>query len=137
LVISLALAHVFRLWNETGTWRTALRGFRLLVLAGAASFVAFAVTSPYVLLDWRTAVHDYAAQSALSSAAGCQNCGLNFVPYLTRTLGWSIGWIPYLLALVGLASLTWTRGETLRRYVLLASFPIMLFLLVGSERQPW
>jgi 4-amino-4-deoxy-L-arabinose transferase-like glycosyltransferase len=137
LLVSLALAHAFRLWNETGTWRTAPRGFSRLVLAGAAAFVAFAVTSPYVLLDWRSAIHDYAAQSALSSAAGCQNCGLNFVPYLTQTLGWSIGWIPYLLALAGLLSLAWTRGERLRRYVLLASFPIMLFLLVGSERQPW
>jgi Dolichyl-phosphate-mannose-protein mannosyltransferase len=137
LVVSLALAHVFRLRNETGTWRTALRGFHRPVLAGAASFVAFAVTSPYVLLDWRSAVHDYAAQSALSSAAGCQDCGLNFVPYLTQTLGWSIGWVPYLLALAGLLSLAWTRGERLRRFVLLASFPIMLFLLVGSERQPW
>jgi 4-amino-4-deoxy-L-arabinose transferase-like glycosyltransferase len=137
LLVSLALAHAFRLWNETGTWRTALRGFSRPVLAGAAAFVAFAVTSPYVLLDWRSAIHDYAAQSALSSAAGCQNCGLNFVPYLTQTLGWSIGWIPYLLALAGLLSLAWTRGERLRRYILLASFPIMLFLLVGSERQPW
>lgn len=137
LLVSLALAHAFRLWNETGTWRTALHGFSRLVLAGAAAFVAFAVTSPYVLLDWRSAIHDYAAQSALSSAAGCQSCGVNFVPYLTQTLGWSIGWIPYLLALAGLVSLAWTRGERLRRYVLLASFPIMLFLLVGSERQPW
>jgi 4-amino-4-deoxy-L-arabinose transferase-like glycosyltransferase len=137
LLVSLALAHVFRLWNETGTWRTGLRGFNRLVLAGVASFVAFAVTSPYVLLDWRSAIHDYAAQSALSSAAGCQNCGLNFVPYLTQTLGWAIGWIPYLLAVAALLSLAWTRGERLRRFILLASFPIMLFLLVGSERQPW
>jgi len=137
LLVSLALAHAFRLWNESGTWRAATRGFSRLVLAGGAAFVAFAVTSPYVLLDWRTAIHDYGAQSALSSAAGCQNCGVNFVPYLTQTLGWSIGWLPYLLALAGLLSLAWTRGELLRRYVLLASFPIMLFLLVGSERQPW
>jgi Dolichyl-phosphate-mannose-protein mannosyltransferase len=137
LLVSLALAHAFRLWNETGTWRAATRGFGRLVLAGGAAFVTFAVTSPYVLLDWRSAIHDYGAQSALSSAAGCQNCGLNFVPYLTQTLGWAIGWIPYLLALGALLSLAWARGERLRRGILLASFPMMLFLLVGSERQPW
>jgi hypothetical protein len=137
LLVSLALAHAFRLWNETGTWRTATHGSGRLVLAGAAAFVAFALTSPYVLLDWRSAIHDYGAQSALSSAAGCQSCGLNFVPYLTQTLGWAIGWIPYLLALGALLSLAWARGERLRRGILLASFPIMLFLLVGSERQPW
>jgi Dolichyl-phosphate-mannose-protein mannosyltransferase len=137
LLVSLALAHAFRLRDETGTWRSAGTGLGRLVAAGAVAFVAFAVTSPYVLLDWRAALHDYGAQAALSSAAGCRDCGLNFVPYLTQTLGWSVGWAAYLLALVGLASLAWARGEPRLRGVLLASFPIMLFLLVGSERQPW
>jgi 4-amino-4-deoxy-L-arabinose transferase-like glycosyltransferase len=137
LLISLAVAHAFRLRNQTGTWRSVLRGLDRVVMAGVVAFVAFAVTSPYVLLDWRSALHDYGAQAGLSSAAGCQDCGLNFVPYLTQTLGWSIGWAGYLLALVGLASLLWTRGEARLRGILLASFPIMLFLLVGSERQPW
>ncbi|HXM57710.1 MAG TPA: glycosyltransferase family 39 protein [Candidatus Dormibacteraeota bacterium] len=137
LLLSLALAHAFRLRNETGTWRSIGQGVSRLVAAGFVAFAAFAVTSPYVLLDWRTAIHDYGAQSQLSSAAGCQDCGLNFVPYLTQTLGWAIGWAAYLLALVGLASLLWRRGEPRLRGILLASFPIMLFLLVGSERQPW
>ena len=137
LLVSLALAHAFRLRTETGTWRSAGTGLGRLVAAGAVAFVAFAVTSPYVLLDWRTAIHDYGAQASLSSAAGCRDCGLNFVPYLTQTLGWSVGWAAYLLALVGLASLAWARGEPRLRGILLASFPIMLFLLVGSERQPW
>jgi Dolichyl-phosphate-mannose-protein mannosyltransferase len=137
LLVSLALAHAFRLRNETGTWRSVTTGLLWLVASGAAAFAAFAVTSPYVLMDWRSAIHDYGVQSSLSSAAGCQDCGLNFGPYLTQTLGWSIGWVAYLLALVGLASLAWTRGEARLRGILLASFPIMLFLLIGSERQPW
>jgi len=137
LLVSLALAHAFRLRNETGTWRSVTRGLPLLVAAGAVAFAAFAVTSPYVLLDWRSAVRDYGAQAGLSSAAGCQDCGLNFGPYLTATLPWAIGWAAYLLALVGLASLAFRRREPLYRGILLASFPIMLFLLVGSERQPW
>ncbi|HSR25859.1 MAG TPA: glycosyltransferase family 39 protein, partial [Candidatus Eisenbacteria bacterium] len=137
LLVSLAMAHVFRLRNETGRWRSASTGLGRVAAAGAAAFAAFAVTSPYVLLDWRTAIHDYGAQAALSSAAGCQDCGLNFVTYLTQTLGWSVGWAAYLLALAGLASLAWTRGEARLRGILLASFPLMLFLLVGSERQPW
>jgi hypothetical protein len=137
LLVSLALAHAFRMRNETGTWRAVTRDLWLPVMAGAVAFAAFAVTSPYVLLDWRSAIRDYGAQAGLSSAAGCQNCGLNFGPYLTSTLGWSIGWAAYLLALVGLGSLALRRGERLYRGILLASFPIMLFLLVGSERQPW
>lgn len=137
LLISLALAHAFRQRNETGGWRAAPRGLRWLAVGGVAAFAAFAATSPYVLLDWRSAIHDYQIQSSLSSAAGCSSCGLNFVTYLTQTLGWSVGWPAYVLALVGLASLAWTPGEARRRGILLASFPVMLFLMVGSERQPW
>jgi len=137
LLVSLGLAHAFRLKNRTGSWRAVGHGWHWLAAGVLYAFLAFALTSPYVLLDWRAAVHDYQVQGSLSAAAGCTSCGLNFVPYLTQTLGWSIGWIVYLLALVGLASLAWTRGEALRRGILLASFPAMLFLLVGSERQPW
>lgn len=137
LLVSLALAHAFRLKNETGSWRSAARGLRWLAAGGAAAAVAFAATSPYVLVDWRAAVHDYGVQSQLSSAAGCTDCGLNFGPYLTQTMGWAVGWAAYLLALVGLASLAWTRGERRLRSSLLASFPVMLFLMVGTQRQPW
>lgn len=137
LLVSLVLAHVFRLRNETGGWRSAGRGWPWLVAGGAAAFVVFAAASPYVLLDWRSALHDYQVQGALSGATGCRDCSLNFVPYLTGTLGWSVGWGAYLLALVGLASLAWTPGERRLRYGLLASFPVMLFLMVGVQRQPW
>jgi 4-amino-4-deoxy-L-arabinose transferase-like glycosyltransferase len=137
LLVSLLLAHAFRLRNQHGTWRAAGRDLGWPVVAAAAAFAAFAVASPYVLLDWRSALHDYAVQGSLSNAAGCSDCGLNFGPYLTQTLGWSIGWAAYLLALVGLASIGWLRGERRLRAILFASFPIMLFLMVGSERQPW
>jgi hypothetical protein len=137
LLLSIALAHAFRLRNETGRWSTVLRGWPWLVAAGAAAFAAFAVASPYVLLDWRSAIHDYAVQGSLSGAAGCSDCQLNFFTYLGQTMPWAIGWPAYLLALVGLASLSWTRGEKRLRWILLASFPVLLFLMVGSERQPW
>lgn len=137
LLVSLVLAHAFRLKNRYGTWKAAAQDVRRLALGGVMSFLAFAVTSPYVLLDWRSAIHDYGVQASLSNATGCTGCGPNFVPYLTQTLGWSVGWPAYLLALVGLASIAWMRGERLRRAILFVSFPIMLFLMVGSERQPW
>jgi 4-amino-4-deoxy-L-arabinose transferase-like glycosyltransferase len=137
LLVSLALAHAFRLKNETSTWRDSTRDLGSLAAGIAAAGVAFAVTSPFVVLDWRSALHDYGVQSQLSSAAGCTDCGLNFGPYLTQTMGWAVGWIAYLLAIVGVASLAWTRGERRLRRVLLASFPVMLFLMVGAQRQPW
>jgi hypothetical protein len=137
LLFSLALAHAFRMRNETGRWQSALAGWPLLALGGLAAFVTFAVASPYVLLDWRSAIHDYAIQAGLSSAAGCQNCPPNFVTYLPKTMPWAIGWPAYLLALIGTASLAWTGGERRLRGILLASFPVILFLMVGSERQPW
>ena len=137
LLISLALAHAFRLRNAMGDWRSVLHGWRWLVAGGVAAFLTFAAASPYVLLDWRAAIHDYGIQATLSNAGGCQSCPPNFVTYLPQTLPWAIGWPAYLLALAGLVSLAWTRGERRLRGILLASFPVMLFIMVGSERQPW
>jgi hypothetical protein len=137
LLVSIALAHAFRMRNQAERWRAATQGWPWLLAAGAAAFIAFAIASPYVLLDWRSAIHDYAIQGSLSGAAGCSDCQLNFITYLSQTMPWAIGWPAYLLALAGLASLVWTRGEQRLRGILLASFPMILFVLVGSERQPW
>jgi hypothetical protein len=137
LLLSLVLAHAFRLRNRNGAWRRTTADLRWLAAAGAAALATFLAMSPYVLLDWRAALHDYGVQASLSSAQGCGDCTLNLVPYLRHTLGWSIGWPAYLLALAGLVSLLRLRGEARRRAILLASFPLLLLLMIGVQRQPW
>jgi 4-amino-4-deoxy-L-arabinose transferase-like glycosyltransferase len=137
LVASLALAHVLRERRETGRWQPRLQRLRPLALSGVAVLVTFFVASPYSFLDWRNALHDYVAQGQLSSAAGDATAPLNFVPYLTATLPWSIGWLAYLAALGGLVALVRTRGTRRWELLLVASFPILYFLVIGSARQPW
>jgi hypothetical protein len=137
LLFSLVLAHIFRLRITTGMWRSARHGVAWVLAGVGAAALTFALTSPYVLLDWRSALHDYRVQASLSSAQGCRSCPLNVVPYLTHTLGWSVGWPAYMLSLVAVASLVRMRGEPRLRAILFASFPIMMFVMIGLERQPW
>lgn len=136
LLVSVGLAHVFRLWRAGGRWtfRTVTVG---PIVAGGVAFAAFALTSPYVLLDWSTALHNYRMTAQIDGATGCTTCQLNFVPYLTQTLGWAVGWPAYILALGGLLSVPLQHGEQRLRFILLASWPVILFLMIGSEQQPW
>ena len=136
LLVCVAVAHVFRL-HLSGEQFTLRRLVMSPMLSAAVAFGAFAVTSPFVLLDWSNALNDYRVQGQLSSAAGCTDCPFNFVPYLTNTLGWSVGWPVYLLALVGLLSIPFQFGERRFRFILLASWPVLLFLMIGFQRQPW
>lgn len=136
LLISLALAHSFRVYRETGRWRPRRRELAQLGIGVGAALVVFFLASPYSILDWRAALHDYVIQAQLSSAAGSSG-SLNFVPYLTHTLAWSIGWPVYVASLVGLVGILRTHGERRRQLILLASFPALYFLMIGSERQPW
>lgn len=137
LLISLALAHSFRVYRESGRWRPRRGELAQLGIGVGAAVLAFFLASPYSILDWRAALHDYATQAQLSSAGGASGVPVNFVPYLTHTLGWSVGWPVYLAALVGLIAILWTHGERRLQLILLASFPVVYFLMIGSARQPW
>jgi 4-amino-4-deoxy-L-arabinose transferase-like glycosyltransferase len=137
LFASLALAHVLREHRKTGHWRPSLRSLAPLALSGAVMLLTFFAASPFSFLDWRNALHDYAAQGQLSSAAGDATAPLNFVPYLTATLPWSIGWPAYLAALGGLVALARAQGARRWELLLFVSFPVLYFLMIGSARQPW
>jgi Dolichyl-phosphate-mannose-protein mannosyltransferase len=137
LLISLALAHVFRVHRQTGRWKMRRAELAPLALGVGAAFLTFCVTSPYNILDWRAAIHDYIVQSQLSSAAGSPNAPLNFGTYLFQQLPWSLGLPVYLVALAGLIGVLRARGERRLQLVLLASYPIIFLLVIGSERQAW
>jgi 4-amino-4-deoxy-L-arabinose transferase-like glycosyltransferase len=137
LLASLALAHLLRLRRERGRWRLDWADLAPLALASGIVVLTFFVFSPFSLLDWRNALHDYIAQGQISSAAGDTSVPLNFVPYVTSTLPWSIGWPAYLAALAGVIGIA--RARDMRRWelVLFSSFPVLFFLVIGSARQPW
>jgi len=135
LLVSLVAAHLARHRRLTGKWLPAPRMAMLLAaiaLAGATFFVA----SPFVVLDWQTALHDYAGLTAQKSAQGCQGCSPSFLPYITRELPWGVGLATYVLALGGLASIAWARSTRRVELLLFSSFPLLLFAAVGSGREP-
>jgi 4-amino-4-deoxy-L-arabinose transferase-like glycosyltransferase len=137
LLASLVLAHLLRLRRERGRWRFDWADLTPLALSVGVTVATFFVFSPFSFLDWRNALHDYIAQGQLSSAAGDTTSPLNFVPYLSSTLPWSIGWPAYLAALGGLIAIV--RAHDMRRWelILFSSFPVLFFLVIGSARQPW
>jgi 4-amino-4-deoxy-L-arabinose transferase-like glycosyltransferase len=137
LLVSLALAHLLRLRRERGRWQVLWADLTPLALAGGVVVLTFFVLSPFSFLDWRNALHDYIVQGQISSAAGDTTAPLNFVPYLSSILPWSIGWPAYLAALGGLIGIV--RAREMRRWelILFSSFPVLYFLVIGSARQPW
>jgi len=134
LFLTLGLAHVFGARVRTGRWMAGLKDLRLPVLAVGCAGIAFFATSPFSILDWRTALHDYQATAAIASAGGCGGCQPNFIPFFRNDLGWSTGWPVFLLSMTGLASIAAVRGEKRLRYLLLASFPVALFVVLGIGR---
>jgi hypothetical protein len=137
LLVSLVLAHLLRLRRERGGWRFEWTDLKPLALSIGVTIATFFVFSPFSFLDWRNALHDYIAQGQLSSAAGDTTAPLNFVPYLSSTLPWSIGWPAYLVALGGLIAIVRTRDMRRWELILFSSFPVLFFLIIGSARQPW
>jgi hypothetical protein len=137
LLVPLALAHVFRVHRQTGRWRLHRAEWAPLALGVGSTLVTFCVTSPYNILDWRASIHDYFVQSQLSNAAGSPNAPLNFGTYLTQYLPWSLGLPVYLAALAGLIGVVRARGERRLQLALLASYPLIFFLAIGSARQAW
>lgn len=137
LLVSLVLAHVMRARRERGSL-SAVRIEPALLVGMAVAAIAFFVASPYVVLDWRNALHDYLALASQKNATGCvgADCTLSFVPYLTKTLPWSAGPVVYLASLIGLLMVPWARGERLWRLAVFCSFPVLYFVAVGAGRQP-
>jgi MFS family permease len=137
LLVSLALAHLLRLRRERGRWHWEWSDLKPLALASGVIIITFFVFSPFSFLDWRNALRDYIVQGQLSSAAGNTTVPLNFVPYISSTLPWSIGWPAYLAAVGGFVAIARARGMRRWELLLFSSFPVLFFLMIGSARQPW
>jgi tetratricopeptide (TPR) repeat protein len=87
--------------------RTSPRGFRVrgraLAAGLLATVVAFALASPYTLLDWSAKVHDLQLQRGrlLGEWVGLSESSVSLPTYLVRTLPHMLGWPAYLLSVVG------------------------------------
>ena len=135
LLASLLIAHLGGVRRRTGTWRPTLDAGDF-ALGVAAAGAAFFVASPFVFLDWGTALHDYSLLSAQKTAQGCVDCPPSFLSYVTAALPWSVGPVAYVVGLAGLVSAFWQTPSRRIELALFWSFPVLLFVVVGSGRQP-
>lgn len=136
-LVSLVLAHALR---RRRFGRPLLRqgGWRLPALGAGTSLLAFAATSPFAVLDWRSAVSNYTALAAQKNATGCVGdaCQLNFIPYVTQTLPWSVGAVAYAAAILGLLALALPGIRRRGELAVVACFPVLYFVVVGLGKQP-
>jgi hypothetical protein len=118
LVVPLLAAAAIRIRADRAVIRDTL-------LALAAVVLAFFVTTPYFFFDLGEALDELRAQSY---AAGEEKIGqsdespLTFYP---STLAWGLGWGATIAALVGLV---WMYRRERARALLLAVFPVLLYL---------
>jgi hypothetical protein len=123
LLLPLVLAHVL------GAHRTR---WRRLVLAGVVGLMAAIVTFPSLVIEPGRVLadvdlHDW--QPARIGYDGLDPDGA--VAYYVKALGWGLGW-PLVLAVVGGLILTLIRRD--RRLAVVASLPLAMALVLGSQR---
>lgn len=139
LLLPLAVAHFSastRL-SVLASWRPRLR---LLLLSLLAAFLAYAVTSPFVLLDLRSFVESIGQESKM--VRGVVDLPYtrqyrNTIPYLyqiEQQLRWGMGWP---LGLAGFAGLAWAivrlvHRHTSRGELVVLAWVVPYFLLTGS-----
>ncbi|HDN80420.1 MAG TPA: phospholipid carrier-dependent glycosyltransferase, partial [Chloroflexi bacterium] len=113
---------------------------RLLILAGLAAFVAFAITSPFAILDFKAYIAQIVEQGKMVRGEidlpyTRQYRGTTpFVYHIEQELRWGMGWT---LGITAFAGFAWTLWRGLRRrlspaeWVILA-WVIPYFALTGS-----
>jgi hypothetical protein len=113
-------------------------GFGVLGLAALSAAAAFAVTSPYVLLDWQTAIPNLLFENRGGHAGAERLPGLvNWAWYLTTALPAAVSWPGMVAAAVGL----WTIGRRRRAPAasgsILLAFPLLYWLGIGASNLRW
>lgn len=126
----LALAWPLLARRDAATIKAAAIGLGAML---GAALVAFAITTPYFFLDFSTAERQLRAQADM--AGGLSKYGQehdNGFLYYAGSLTWGLGWLALLAAIAG-AVLLWRRNRA--RAVLLAVFPLVLFLYLALQQR--
>jgi 4-amino-4-deoxy-L-arabinose transferase-like glycosyltransferase len=124
LPVLLAIAGRARRGRPSSPWSEAL-------VAGVSACAAFALTSPFVLLDARAALRDLAAESAhLRLGHFGSEQGASWAYYARSWFADALGWLVGILALAGIARFAlWGRRTWA---VLSATLVLALFALVSA-----
>ena len=105
---------------------------RRLALAAAAAALAFLITTPFFLIDLRSALYELKVQSRSADTQKLGQAVHGPVRFYLDSLSWGLGWGACAAAAAGLA---WQARVDRRRALLLALFPVLLFAyLCTAER---
>jgi len=123
-VVPVAAAHALRTGGAPRAWLAPR-----LVLAGAAAIAAFVVCSPYVVLDYATALRDIAANRRIivDRAQGVYGPFGSALPQAGYLLAQATLWIP--AAVAGAIALGRASGALLAWTL---SFPLVFFLFISN-----
>ena len=127
LVLPLAVAIWFRLQNDGAAAR-----LRALTLAALIAASAFLICSPFILVEWRTAARDIAANREIVVDRAVEGGGTAFASasrYLTMLWRDAIGWPVALLAVLGFA-VSWRLSARLG--LVLALFPAAFLAFISN-----
>lgn len=102
---------------------------RRLALAAAVMAAVFLVTTPFFLLDVEAALYQLKVQARAADMPKLGQAADGKVPFYLTSLTWGLGWGALLAAAGGLAS---EARRDLRRALLLALFPVLLFLYLST-----
>jgi 4-amino-4-deoxy-L-arabinose transferase-like glycosyltransferase len=124
VLLPLGIAALLRLRAEP--LRTVLSG--LLALAAAA--VTFAVLNPYLIIHFSDFIHKLRGQAEVAGNLAKAGQKGSAPTYYLDSLTWGLGWA---VALAALAGVVVVARRDWRRALLLASFPVALFLYLSLQ----
>ncbi|MBK7199603.1 MAG: glycosyltransferase family 39 protein [Anaerolineae bacterium] len=112
--------------------------FGAFALAALAAAVAFALTSPYVLLDWPHAIPNLLFENRGGHAGAERLPGLqNWGWYVAVALPGAVGWPAILLAIVGLVTPRRSSSAGRGASLILLAFPLLYWLGIGASNLRW
>jgi hypothetical protein len=138
VLVPLFVAALVRLWRTREPGRPLHRtpwhrraDLQNLVLAGLATTIAFAVTTPFFFVKPISALYQLKQQAeAAGESAKLGQSQEGGVSYYLKSLTWGLGWAALVAAVAG-AVIEIRRDRW--RGILLALFPVVLFLYLGSQ----
>jgi hypothetical protein len=138
VLVPLFVAALVRLWRQREAGRPWYRTpwhrrpeLLSLILTGVATTVAFAITTPFFFVKPISALYQLKQQAeAAGDSAKLGQSQEGGFSYYAKSLTWGFGWAAIVAAIAG-AVIEIRRDRW--RGALLALFPIVLFLYLGSQ----
>ena len=129
ILAPLLLAIVLRARRDERLLRGIAGGTAIVVGTGA---LVFFLTNPYFVLDLDEALDQLRAQRDAAAGPKVGQAQENPFGFYLSSLGWGLGWGALIAAAVGIV---WQFRRDRLRALLLALFPVLLFLYLGSDAE--